>query len=105
MVPHLPVALTGRPWRTFYFLNGKPYSETPRVNQQMSNGVPATYESGRKKGEPLYEAKLQPGVTNKIEIEVIAEKDRKGRPVPENVKDFKELCDVEKCTIFVHFVR
>ena len=65
------------------------------------NGSTPSYDGGKKKGEPLYEAKLVAGV-NRIEFEVVAEKDRKGKP---DSKDPKELIDVEKCTIFVNLMR
>jgi hypothetical protein len=83
-------------------LNGKKYSETPRVH--VTPGIDPRapgYEGGRKKGEPLYDAKLLPGV-NRIEIEVVAERDMRGKPEP---KDPKDALEVEKCTIFVNLMR
>ncbi|KAF2281207.1 Bromodomain-containing protein [Westerdykella ornata] len=100
IVPYLPVALDGRPYRTFYIVNGKQYSETPRMLAAPAvNGAPTSYEGGKKKGEPLYDAKLLPGV-NRIEIEVIAEK--KGKV---DSKDPKDQVEIEKCLIFVNLMR
>ena len=72
------------------------------------NGV-SGYE--KKKGEPVYEAKLGPGV-NRIEIEVVAEKDPKsaktGAAAPQTVNGHSksgDVVDVEKCTIFVHLTK
>ncbi|KAF2650142.1 Bromodomain-containing protein [Lophiostoma macrostomum CBS 122681] len=102
IVPHIPVAFSSRGYRIFYQLNGKAYSESLRTPPSASmNGSTPTYEGGKKKGEPLYEAKLAAGV-NRIEFEVVAERDRKGKP---DSKDPKELIDVEKCTIFVNLLR
>jgi hypothetical protein len=102
IVPHIPVAFSNRAYRLFYQLNGKSYSESLRPPPSASmNGSSPSYDSGKKKGEPLYEAKLVAGV-NRIEFEVVAEKDRKGKP---DSKDPKELIDVEKCTIFVNLMR
>ncbi|KAF2750793.1 Bromodomain-containing protein [Sporormia fimetaria CBS 119925] len=100
ITPYLPVALDGRPWRSFYTLNGKLYSESLRTYpSQGVNGVAPGYEQGRKKGEPLYDAKLQPGV-NRVEVEVIAEK--KGK---HESKDPKEAVEIERCVIFVNLMR
>lgn len=101
VVPYLPVALDGRAWRSFFVLNGKPGSEVSRMALTPSiNGSTPTYEGVKKKGEPLYEAKLIPGV-NRIEIEVIAEKKVKN---PE-ARDVKDVVDIEKCVIFVNLLR
>ena len=102
IVPYLPVALDGRPYRTFYTLNGKPHSEILRAPPMPGiNGAARAYEGPKKKGEPLYDAKLNPGI-NRIEIEVIAEKDRKGEP---ESKDPKDQVEIEKCIIFVNLMR
>jgi hypothetical protein len=68
------------------------------------NGVTPSYEGVKKKGEPLYDAKLVPGV-NRIEIEVIAEKTEKDKAKVDGSKDPKDLVDVEKCTIFANLMR
>ena len=104
VVPYLPVAFDGRPWRSFYTLNGKQYYESQRLPVTAGiNGSSSTptFEGGKKKGEPLYEAKLVPGV-NRIEVEVIAEKKEKGKI---ESKDLKEVVDIEKCTVFVNLMR
>jgi hypothetical protein len=102
IVPYLPVAFDGRPWRSFYSLNGKQFYESSRMPVTAGiNGASAGYEGGKKKGEPLYEAKLSPGV-NRIEVEVIAEKDKKGKP---ESKDPKEQVEIEKCTIFANLMK
>lgn len=122
-MPYLPVALDGRPWRSFYTLNGKRFSETPRaLTNPGINGitpVAASYDGLKKKGEPLYDAKLVPGV-NRIEIEVIAEKKegelarvvtreeaggKDGSGSGSGSVNPKDLVDVEKCTIFVNLMR
>lgn len=59
------------------------------------------YETGKKKGEPVFEAKLVGGV-NRIEVEIVAEKDGKGASETNNSKGDIE---VEKCTIFLHLTR
>jgi hypothetical protein len=112
IVPYLPVALDGRPWRSFYTLNGKRFSETPRAlaNPGINGMTPSSYEGLKKKGEPLYDAKLVPGVT-RIEIEVIAEKTERdmakvvGDGKDGGSRDAKDLVDVEKCTIFANLMR
>ncbi|KAF2013455.1 Bromodomain-containing protein [Aaosphaeria arxii CBS 175.79] len=76
IVPSLPVALTGRPYRAFVSINGNRIMESSRLPQNL-NGMPPNFDAsaGKKKGEPLYEAKLMLGL-NRIEIEVIAERER-----------------------------
>jgi len=77
------------------------------------NGTSASYE--KKKGEPVYDAKLVQGV-NRIEVEVIAEKDSKGKSVVGGTANAAtavgtgsgntdDLVDVEKCTVFVHLMK
>ncbi|KAF2187628.1 Bromodomain-containing protein [Zopfia rhizophila CBS 207.26] len=102
VVPHVPVALTGRAYRLFVTVNNNKTFEVNRVPVTAGiNGstLSAGYEGGKKKGEPLYEGKLVAGV-NRIEIEAIAE--RKGA---ERMKDSKDQVEIEKCTIFVHLTR
>lgn len=57
-------------------------------------------ESGKKKGEPVFEAKLVGGV-NRIEVEIVAEKvDKEGE-----AEGGKDAVEVEKCTVFLHLAR
>lgn len=59
------------------------------------------FESGKKKGEPVFEAKLMGGV-NRIEVEIVAEKLFKDGGEAASSKDAVEI---EKCTIFLHLAR
>jgi hypothetical protein len=59
------------------------------------------YDSGKKKGEPVFEAKLMQGV-NRIEVHIIAEKDRRGKP---ESKDPKEQAVLEKCQVFANLMK
>lgn len=116
IVPFIPVALTSRLYRLFVMVNGNKTLEVNRVpvtagingastgaSTGAGTGAAAlAYEGGKKKGEPLFEAKLVPGV-NRVEIEIIAEKDKKAKGV--EGKEGKEQVDIEKCTIFVHLMR
>ncbi|KAF2467407.1 Bromodomain-containing protein [Lindgomyces ingoldianus] len=109
IVPHIPVALTNRLYRLFVIVNGNKTFEVNRVPVTAGingNSIAAGFEGGKKKGEPLFEAKLSPGV-NRIEVEAIAEKDKKtaGKTEGRDGKDPKEQVEVEKCTIFVHLMR
>ncbi|KAF2729125.1 Bromodomain-containing protein [Polyplosphaeria fusca] len=104
VIPRVPVALTGRLYRLFVLVNGNKTFEVNRIPVTAGingNTGGAGYEGGKKKGEPVYEAKLIGGV-NRIEVEVIAEKDKKGKP---ESKEPKEHVEVEKCTIFVNLMR
>ncbi|KAF2260192.1 Bromodomain-containing protein [Lojkania enalia] len=104
VVPHVPVALTSRLYRLFVIVNGNKTFEVNRVpvTAGINGSTPGSgFEGGKKKGEPMYEAKLVLGV-NRIEVEIIAEKDKKGKP---ESKDPKEQVEVEKCTIFVHLMK
>ncbi|KAF2682770.1 hypothetical protein K458DRAFT_341608 [Lentithecium fluviatile CBS 122367] len=104
IVPHVPIALTNRLYRLFVTVNGNKTFEVNRMPVTAGiNGTATTpgYESGKKKGEPVYEAKLMVGV-NRMEVEIIAERDRKGKPESNNQKDQVET---EKCTIFLHLLR
>ncbi|KAK8164438.1 Bromodomain-containing protein [Phyllosticta citrichinensis] len=84
--PHVPVALTQRPWRIFVSVNNT------RINQVTN------LETRGEKGRPVYESRMQPGV-NRIEIEVIAATASvAGKPKSEGV-------DLEKCIIFVNLMR
>lgn len=69
------------------------------------------YESGKKKGEPVFEAKLHGGV-NRIEVEIVAEKEKKEKDggsasvgKKEEKEKEKDLVDVEKCTVFLNLMR
>ncbi|CAI6281041.1 unnamed protein product [Periconia digitata] len=103
VIPKVPIALTNRLYRIFVTVNGSKSMEVSRlpVTAGINGTMPNGYEGGKKKGEPAYDAKLMSGV-NRIEIEIVAEKDRKGKP---ESKDPKEHVDVEKCTVFVHLMR
>lgn len=63
-------------------------------------GEGAGFESGKKKGEPVFEAKLVGGV-NRIEVEIVAEKTSKDG---ETVSG-KDAVEIEKCTVFLHLAR
>ena len=58
------------------------------------------FESGKKKGEPVFEAKLMGGV-NRIEVEIVAEKLSKDGETTSS----KDSVEVEKCTVFLHLAR
>lgn len=58
-------------------------------------------EGGKKKGEPVFEAKLVGGV-NRIEVEIIAQKDKQGQL---EGREGSDKADIEKCTIFLHLRR
>ncbi|KAF1951910.1 hypothetical protein CC80DRAFT_573588 [Byssothecium circinans] len=101
--PHVPVAFTNRVYRLFVTVNGTKAFEVNRVpvTAGINGSIHPGLESGKKKGEPVYEAKLGAGV-NRVEVEIVAEKDRRGKP---ESKDPKEQVDVEKCTIFLHLMK
>jgi hypothetical protein len=110
LTPYIPLALTNRQYRLFVSVNGVKTLEVNRLPVTTGiNGAapPSGFEAGKKKGEPVFEAKLLQGV-NKVEVEIVAEKERrgaaKGVAVGES-KDPKELVEVEKCTIFLHLGR
>ena len=105
VIPRVPIALTSRMYRLFVTVNGNKTLEANRVpvTAGINGASPGPgYEGGKKKGEPLFEAKLVGGV-NRIEVEIVAEKDRKGQPETGNTK--KEEVEIEKCTIFLHLPR
>ncbi|KAL1604074.1 hypothetical protein SLS60_005666 [Paraconiothyrium brasiliense] len=106
ITPHVPIAHTNRLYRLFVMVNGNKTFEVNRIpvtagiNGASSSPQPGI-EAGKKKGEPVYEAKLGAGV-NRVEVEIVAEKDRKGEKesaVP------KEQIESEKCTVFLHLTR
>lgn len=104
VTPKVPIALTGRLYRLFVTVNGNRTLEVNRVpvTAGINGASPGPgYEGGKKKGEPVFEAKLVGGV-NRIEVELVAEKEHK---TPTESKDPKEQVEVEKCTIFLHLMR
>lgn len=99
----MPIALTGRLYRLFVQVNGNKTYEVNRV--PVTAGInggseSAGIEGGKKKGEPVFEAKLVGGV-NRIEVEIIAEKTSKDGETPSS----KDSVEVEKCTVFLHLAR
>jgi hypothetical protein len=87
LTPHIPVGLTNQPYRLFVTVNGTRLSEIVR---------PASGE--RDKTKPLFEARLDRGSVNKIEVEVLAGK----AGVKSGEKDDVEW---EKLTCFIHCLR
>ncbi|KAL7771152.1 hypothetical protein CFE70_001094 [Pyrenophora teres f. teres 0-1] len=105
VIPRVPIALTSRMYRLFVTVNGNKTLEANRVpvTAGINGASPGPgYEGGKKKGEPLFEAKLAAGV-NRIEVEIVAEKERKGQAESGSTK--KEEVEIEKCTIFLHLQR
>lgn len=107
IVPHVPVALTGRLYRLFVTVNNTRVLEVNRIPPSGSINGANGVEGGKEKGKPLFEGKLIPGSVNRIEVECIAEKELKKGDNKKNgdVKDPKELVELEKCTIFLHVMR
>lgn len=104
ITPKIPIALTNRLYRIFVSINGNRTLEVNRVpvTAGINGSSPGPgYDSGKKKGEPVFEAKLVGGV-NRIEVELIAEKDRKDSAETNNGK---EQIEIEKLTIFLHLQR
>jgi hypothetical protein len=87
VTPHIPVGLTNRPYRLFVTLNGSRISETIK---------PAVTE--RDKTRPQFEARLDRGVVNKIEVEILAGK-------ASEAAGEKDEVEWEKLTCFVHCLR
>lgn len=87
----------------FVMVNGNKTFEVNRVPVTAGingGGEGAGYEGGKKKGEPVFEAKLVGGV-NRIEVEIVAEKIAKdGETV-----GGKDAVEIEKCTVFLHLAR
>lgn len=111
VTPIIPIALTNRLYRLFVTVNGVRTLEVNRV--PVTAGINGTspgpgFESGKKKGEPVFEAKLVGGV-NRIEVEIVAEKEKKGDMTTSGAvkeKESKEqMIEVEKCTVFLHLTR
>jgi hypothetical protein len=104
ITPKVPIALTTRLYRIFVSVNGNKTFEVNRVpvTAGINGSSPGPgYEGGKKKGEPVFEAKLVGGV-NRVEVEIVAEKERKDAPETNNGK---EHIEVEKCIIFLHLQR
>jgi len=105
IIPHIPVALTSRAYRLFVNVNANKILEvnrTPVTAGINGTGIDSRSESGKIRGEPVFETKLMQGV-NRIEIHIIAEKERKvGKPEPKEPKDAIEL---EKCNIYVNVMK
>ncbi|KAJ4383049.1 hypothetical protein N0V86_002277 [Didymella sp. IMI 355093] len=103
ITPKVPIALTGRLYRLFVQVNGNKTYEVNRVPVTAGingGGEGAGIEGGKKKGEPVFEAKLVGGV-NRIEVEIVAEKTSKDG---ESVSG-KDAVEMEKCTVFLHLAR
>ena len=99
----MPIALTNRLYRLFVIVNGNKTFEVNRVPVTAGvngSGEAAAYEGGKKKGEPVFEAKLVGGV-NRIEVEIVAEKVAKDG---ETVSG-KDAVEIEKYTVFLHLAR
>ncbi|KAL5121310.1 hypothetical protein ACEQ8H_000778 [Pleosporales sp. CAS-2024a] len=104
ITPRIPIALTNRLYRIFVSVNGHKAFEVNRipVTAGINGSSPGPgFESGKKKGEPVFEAKLIGGV-NRIEVEIVAEKDSKS--ASDHSNDKGEI-ETEKCTIFLHLMR
>jgi hypothetical protein len=86
ITPHVPVGLTNRPYRLFVVVNGQ------RVSEYTKPGTE------RVKDRPLFEARLEKGMVNRIEVEVLAGK-------VNATKGGKEEVELEKCTLYVHVLR
>lgn len=106
ITPKVPIALTNRLYRLFVTVNGNRTLEVNRVpvTAGINGSSPGPgYEGGKKKGEPVFEAKLIGGV-NRIEVEIVAEKEQKDGADSDGGKE-KNQIDVEKSTIFLHLMR
>lgn len=103
ITPKVPIALTGRLYRLFVLVNGNKTFEVNRVPVTAGingTGESAGFEGGKKKGEPVFEAKLVGGV-NRIEVEIVAEKATKDGEMASS----KDAVEIEKCTVFLHLAR
>lgn len=117
------MAFTNRLYRLFVMVNGNKTFEVNRipVTAGINGSNPASasspqpqtpgLEAGKKKGEPVYEAKLVAGV-NRVEVEIVAERERKEKDKEkekggekEKEGSVKEQIESEKCTIFLHLTR
>ncbi len=87
----------------FVLVNGNKTFEVNRVPVTAGingGGEGAGFEGGKKKGEPVFEAKLIGGV-NRIEVEIVAEK----VPKDGEAASGKDAVEIEKFTIFLHLAR
>lgn len=90
-------------YRLFVYVNGNKTFEVNRVPVTAGingGGEGAGFEGGKKKGEPVFEAKLVGGV-NRIEVEIVAEKTAKDG----ETLGSKDAVEVEKCIIFLNLAR
>jgi hypothetical protein len=94
-------------YRLFVSVNGQKTLEVSRAPFTAGpNGASPdpNYEFGKKKGEPHFVGKLNGGV-NRVEVEIVAEKERKDQSENNNGSNNpKDQLDIEKCTIFLHLM-
>ncbi|KAH6638230.1 Bromodomain-containing protein [Boeremia exigua] len=104
ITPKVPIALTGRMYRLYVQVNSNKTFEVNRVPVTAGiNGSSEStgFEGGKKKGEPVFEAKLVGGV-NRIEVDIIAEKALRDGELASG-KD--NTVEIEKYTVFLHLAR
>jgi hypothetical protein len=87
LVPQIPEEVTSRPYRLFVTVNGARCSE-----------IKGLAPSERDKNRPLFEGRLEVGIVNKIEVELLAGKQGVNSRGKEEVQ-------WEKITCFVHVLR
>jgi len=85
ITPHVPVALTSRPYRLFVKVNDNRVSETVKPGME------------RDKSRPQFEARLTRGEVTRIEVEVLAGSAEK--------KGGREVVELERDTVFVHVLK
>lgn len=96
ITPHIPVALTQRPYRIFVTVNGQRMTEVVRQGVAVSND----------RSRPIYEGRLERGTVNRIEVEVLAAKELgRSSTGAGGLREAKEGVDMERCTVFVHLLR
>ncbi|KAF2436323.1 Bromodomain-containing protein [Tothia fuscella] len=86
IIPSIPVAKSGRPYRIFVNVNG----------QRMSEYIKPGGE--RDKGRPVYEARCERGGVNRVEVEIMAGKGNLG-------KGGREEVDWERVKLFIHVLK
>ena len=86
LIPHIPVSSTIRTQRLFVTVNGTRQNEImrPSVEKDMAR--------------PFYEFRLERGIVNKIEVELLQARALQG-------EKGKEKAHWEKMTVFVHVMR
>lgn len=84
VIPYIPVGLSNRPYRLFVTVNG----------HKLSGSTTQTTDRSR----PVFEAKLQRGIVNKLEVEVLAGK------ADASIGE-KDEVEWEKLTCFIHCLR